>query len=172
MDYKKIVKNRELRLKLINLLRFIPDIPYLRIVYKIKTGRWLNLRHPVGFNEKMQWLKIYDRHPEYTDFVDKYKVRDIVSSSIGEEHLIPLLGHWEHYRDIDFSKLPDRFVLKCNHDSGSVKIVSDKASINHKEFECFFENRLCLHIEEADPDGSASLGFCFRLLRDYFPASS
>jgi len=142
MDYRNIIKNRELRLKIINLLRFIPDIPYLKMVYKIKTGRWLNLKHPRGFNEKMQWLKIYDRHPEYSDFVDKYKVRNIVLSSIGEEYLIPLLGHWAHYRDIDFSKLPDKFVLKCNHDSGSVKIVLDKANINHKEFEDFFENRL------------------------------
>lgn len=112
------------------------------MVYFIKTGKQLHLDNPVGFNEKLQWLKIYDRHPEYSDYVDKYKVRQIVAQQIGEEHLIPILGHWEHYRDIDFASLPNEFVLKCNHDSGSVKIIHSKDSINHEVFERFFENRL------------------------------
>ena len=145
MDYKKIFKNREFRLKLINCLRFIPTKPYLKMVYKIKTGKKLNLKNPVGFNEKLNWLKVNDIHPEYTDYVDKIKVREIVKEKLGEDICFPLLGQWERYEDIDFETLPDRFVLKCNHDSGSVKIVKDKSAINHKEFARFFKSRLKLN---------------------------
>jgi len=129
-------------LKLINCLRFIPTKPYLKMVYRIKTGKKLNLKNPVGFNEKLNWLKINDVHPEYTDYVDKIKVRDIVKEKLGEDICFPLLGQWERYEDIDFSKLPDQFVLKCNHDSGSVKIVKDKSTINHEEFAKFYKSRL------------------------------
>ena len=142
MDYKKIFKNREFRLKLINCLRFIPTKPYLKMVYRIKTGKKLSLKNPIGFNEKLNWLKINDIHPEYTDYVDKIKVREIVKEKLGEDICFPLLGQWERYEDIDFSTLPDSFVLKCNHDSGSVKIVKDKSTIDHKEFAEFFKSRL------------------------------
>lgn len=141
-DYKKIFKNREFRLKLIEKLKFIPDKPYLKFVYKIKTGQKLNFKNPVGFAEKLNWLKIYDRHPEHTKLVDKLAVREHIANLIGDEHLIPLLGSWEHFDDIDFDTLPNEFVLKCNHDSGSVKIISDKNSINKKELKAFFEGRL------------------------------
>ena len=142
MDYKKIFKNREFRLKLINCLRFIPTKPYLKMVYKIKTGKKLNLKKPIGFNEKLNWLKLNDIHPEYTDYVDKIKVRDIVKEKVGEDICFPLLGQWEKYEDIDFEALPEQFVLKCNHDSGSVTIIKDKANINHKELSAFFKARL------------------------------
>ena len=142
MDYKKIFKNREFRLKLINCLRFIPTKPYLKMVYKIKTGKKLNLKNPVGFNEKLNWLKVNDIHPEYTDYVDKIKVREIIKEKLGEDMCFPLLGQWERYEDIDFDSLPDQFVLKCNHDSGSVKIIKDKSAIDHKEFAKFFKGRL------------------------------
>ncbi|MBR5900435.1 MAG: glycosyl transferase [Clostridia bacterium] len=142
MDYKKIFKKREMRLKLINCLRFIPTKPYLKMVYKIKTGKKLNLKNPVGFNEKLNWLKVNDVHPEYTDYVDKIKVREIVKQKLGEDICFPLLGQWEKYQDIDFNALPDKFVLKCNHDSGSVKVIKDKSQINHSEFKKFFNSRL------------------------------
>ena len=142
MDYKKIFKNREFRLKLINGLRFVPTKPYLKMVYKIKTGKKLNLKNPVGFNEKLNWLKVNDIHPEYTDLVDKIKVREYVQNTVGEDICFPLLGQWERYEDIDFQGLPEQFVLKCNHDSGSVKIVKDKTTINHEEFAKFFKSRL------------------------------
>ncbi len=145
MDYKKIFKNREFRLKLINCLCFIPTKPYLKMVYKIKTGKKLNLKNPVGFNEKLNWLKIHDITPYYTDYVDKIKVRDIIKEKLGEDICFPLLGQWERYEDIDFSKLPDQFVLKCNHDSGSVKIVKDKSTINYEEFAEFYKSRLKLN---------------------------
>ena len=142
MDYKKIFKDREFRLKLINCLGFLPTKPYLEMVYKIKTGKKLNLKNPIGFNEKLNWLKINDIHPEYTDCVDKVKVRDIIKEKLGEDICFPLLGAWEKYEDINFDSLPECFVLKCNHDSGSVKIVKDKSVIDHKEFAKFFKSRL------------------------------
>lgn len=146
MDYKKIFKNREFRLKLINCLRFIPTKPYLKMVYKIKTGKKLNLKNPVGFNEKLNWLKVNDVHPEYTDYADKIKVREIVKEKIGEDICFPLLGQWDRYEDIDFDSLPDQFVLKCNHDSASVNVVNDKSKINHKALKKFYKGRLKLNV--------------------------
>lgn len=142
MDYKKVFKNREFRLKLINCLRVIPTKPYLKIVYKIKTGKKLNLKNPVGFNEKLNWLKVNEKRAEYTDLVDKIKVRDYVKNKLGEDICFPLLGQWERYEDIDFERLPEQFVLKCNHDSGSVKIIKDKKEIDHKSFSKFYKSRL------------------------------
>ena len=82
MDYKKIFKNREFRLKLINCLRFIPTKPYLKMVYKIKTGKKLNLKKPTTFCDKMNWLKLNEIHPEYTQLVDKVGVRDYIKNKI------------------------------------------------------------------------------------------
>ena len=142
IDYKNLVRNREWRVKISNFLGFIPNRPYLKMVYYMKTGKRLNLDNPVGFNEKLNWLKVNDIHQEYTNYVDKYEVRSIVESTLGKGYMFPLLGVWDHYDDIDFSKLPCQFVLKCTHDSGSVKIVKDKSLINQKEFNEFFESRL------------------------------
>lgn len=145
MDYKKIFKNREFRLKLINCLRFIPTKPYLKMVYKIKTGRKLNLKNPKGFNEKLNWLKINDIHPEYTNLADKYLVRDYVTEKIGEGYSIPLLGAYRKFDDINFNELPEQFVLKCNHDSGSVKVIRAKSELTDKdikELRKFFKGRL------------------------------
>ncbi len=108
-------------------IRCIPDTVYLKFMYRKVTGKKLNLKNPKTFNEKLQWLKLYDRKPEYTRMVDKYEVRQYIKETIGEEYLIPLVGGpWGKFEDIDFSKLPDQFVLKCTHDSGSVAICKDK----------------------------------------------
>lgn len=96
-------------------------------------GKKLDLKNPQTFNEKLQWLKLYDRNPEYTKMVDKYEVRKYISEKIGEEYLIPLLGVWDRFDDIDFGKLPDRFVLKCTHDSGGIVICKDKSKLNIEE---------------------------------------
>lgn len=133
IDYKIIIRNRDLRLKLIYMLRFIPTKPYLRLVYWAKTGKKLDLKNPVGFNEKENWLKLYDVHPEYTQLADKYRVREYIKDQIGEEHLFPLLGKWDKFEEIDFDKLPNQFVLKCNHDSGSVKVIRDKSQLTEEE---------------------------------------
>ena len=93
----------------------------------------LNLKEPQTFNEKIQWLKLYDRKPEYSNMVDKYEVRKYITEKIGEEYLIPLVGVYEKFEDINFEKLPDQFVLKPNHTSGNVFICTDKSNINYNK---------------------------------------
>lgn len=110
---------------------FEEDYPYiLKKWYKRRTGKTLNLENPKTFNEKMQWLKIYDSTPVKTKLADKYEVRQWVKEKIGEEYLIPLLGVWDSFDDINFSSLPDKFVLKANHGSHWNIIVKDKSKLN------------------------------------------
>ncbi len=107
--------------------KFIPDEPYVRICYRIQMGKRLELDPPRTFNEKLQWLKLHDRRPEQTRWVDKYEVRKLIAGLVGEDHLFPLLGVWDRAEDVDFDRLPDRFVLKCTHDSGGTVICRDKS---------------------------------------------
>lgn len=106
------------------------DEEYLKRMFKAKTGRNLDLDNPQTYNEKLQWLKIHDHNPEYTVMVDKYAVKEYVAKRIGEQYIIPTLGVWERFEDIDFDKLPDQFVLKCTHDSGGLIICKDKAKLD------------------------------------------
>lgn len=99
---------------------------YLRVFFFLRMGWRLNLKKPSTFNEKLQWLKLYGYKPIYTQMVDKYGVRELVAERIGEDKLIPLLGVWSSFDEIDFDKLPNQFVLKATHDSGSVVICKDK----------------------------------------------
>lgn len=109
----------------------VPDKPYLQMMYWLNIGKKLNLKHPVTFNEKLQWLKLYNRKPEYTIMVDKVKAKEYVAKIIGEEHIIPTLGVWDDPDDIDFDALPDKFVLKCNHNSGTgMYICKDKRKLD------------------------------------------
>ena len=106
--------------------RRLPDALHLKIIFRITMGYPLNLRNPRTFSEKLNWLKLYGHPEQYTDLVDKYGVRQYIADTIGEEYSIPLLGVWDKFEEIDFSKLPDQFVLKCTHDSGSCVICTDK----------------------------------------------
>ena len=110
----------------------MPDDEYLKKAWKTKMGTELNLDAPQTFNEKLQWLKLYDRKPEYTTMVDKYAVKQYVADIIGEEHIIPTLGVWDKFDDIDFNILPNQFVLKCTHDSGGLVICRDKQHFDVK----------------------------------------
>lgn len=110
--------------------KLVPDRLYLEHRYRRLMGKRLNLNPPVTYNEKLNWLKLYDRNPLYTQLADKLAVRDYVSEKIGEEYLVPLLGIWDSPEDIDFAKLPDCFVLKCTHDSESAVICKDKSTLN------------------------------------------
>lgn len=112
---------------------WMPDKLFIKLCYRCHLGKKLDLNDPKSYNEKLQWLKLYDRDPKYTDLVDKYKVREYVKDKIGEQYLIPLIGVWDSVEDIDFDNLPNRFVLKCTHDSGGVIICKDKVEINIKE---------------------------------------
>ena len=90
----------------------------------------MDLNNPRTFNEKMQWLKLYDHRPEYAKMVDKYEVKKYVADIIGEEYIIPTLGIWDSFDEIDFEGLPSQFVLKCTHDSGGLVICKDKDSLD------------------------------------------
>ena len=110
--------------------RIFSDSTILKARYFKVFNRSLNLKHPRTFNEKLQWMKIYDRDPRYTALSDKYQAKEIVSGIIGKEHVIPTLGVWDSFDQIDFDSLPDRFVLKCTHDSGGLVICRDRKELD------------------------------------------
>ena len=103
----------------------LPDRLYLKWLYRLKTGCKLNLAPPKTFNEKLQWLKLYNRRSEYTTMVDKYAVKGYVEKIIGKDYIIPTLGVWDKPDEIDWNSLPNKFVLKTTHDSGGVVICKD-----------------------------------------------
>lgn len=109
---------------------YCPDALFQKWDFYMMTGRKLNLRNPVTFQDKLQWLKLHNRNPLYTTLVDKYAVRKWVADKIGEKYLVPLYGVYNSFDEIDFDKLPNEFVLKCTHDSGSVVICKDKSSFD------------------------------------------
>ncbi len=113
---------------------WLPDKTYLQILYFLKVGKVLHLSNPKTFTEKLQWLKLYDRKPEYTMMVDKLAVKEYVNSIIGKEYIIPTLGVWDRPEDIDWDSLPEKFVLKTTHGGGSVGVVicRGKSTLNHK----------------------------------------
>lgn len=106
------------------------DERYLRLKYRVNMGKKLNLNNPQTYNEKLQWLKLYDRKDIYTTMVDKYAVKDYVAKIIGEDYMIPTLGVWNSFDEINFDKLPEQFVLKCTHDSGGLVICTDKTKLD------------------------------------------
>ncbi len=111
----------------------ISDKNFLKIKYRYIMNKKLNLKNPKTFNEKLQWLKLYDRNPMYTKMVDKYEVRKYIEEKIGKEYLIPLIGVYDRFEDIDFNKLPNQFVIKCNHDSGGLVICKNKKNLDIKK---------------------------------------
>lgn len=107
------------------------DKRFIEKKYELHLNKRLNTDNVSTFNEKLQWLKLYERKPEYTTMVDKYKVREYISKKIGEEYLIPLFGVWDNPDEIDFNALPNKFVLKCNHNSGlGMCICKDKSNLD------------------------------------------
>ncbi len=111
----------------------MPDEEFLKRKYKCLMLHDLNLDNPVCFNEKLQWLKLYYKKPEFVKLVDKVAVKDYVAEKIGPEHIIPTLGVYDRFEDIDFDKLPDQFVIKCTHDSASTLVCSDKKTFDFKK---------------------------------------
>ena len=100
-----------------------PDKMYLRMLYFLEMKKSLNLKNPVTFNEKLQWLKLHDHNPLYTKMVDKYEVKSVVATIIGENYIIPTIAVWDRIEDIDWEQLPDKFVLKTTHDGGGMGVV-------------------------------------------------
>ena len=123
-------------------LRFLPDKIYIKLYYRFRVGRALNTANPSTLNEKMQWLKFNYRGPLQSIVSDKLLVRDYVAQKIGKEYLIPLLGSWETYDEINFNDLPNKFVLKCNHDSGGLVLCMDKNKSNYKKTKYKIEKSL------------------------------
>lgn len=112
---------------------FISDKVYLDVLFRATFSRRIDWDNPTTFNEKLQWMKVYYRKPSMTQMVDKCAVKAIVKDLIGEMHVIPTIGLWDAFDDIDFDELPSQFVLKCTHDSGGLIIVKDKDKLNRKE---------------------------------------
>ncbi len=112
-------------LRLCGLFRAMPDETYLKVTYWFHFLKFLDLKHPKTFNEKLQWLKLHNRNIDYVRMVDKFEVKKYVADKIGEEYIIPTLGVWERVEDIAWNALPKQFVLKCTHDSGSVCVCKD-----------------------------------------------
>lgn len=102
----------------------------VKISYWLTMGKKLDLNHPKSFNEKMQWLKVHNRHAEFTPMVDKAEAKEIAKNLMGEEYVVPTYGVWDSFEDIDWDKLPEQFVLKCTHNSGGTIICRDKSSFD------------------------------------------
>lgn len=122
----------------------IDDEKYLKIKYRYLLNRKLNLNNPQSFNEKLQWLKLHKQNPEYSKLVDKFEVKEILKNELKglDINFIKTLGIYDNFEQIDFNKLPQQFVIKCTHDSGSYKIIKDKGKINYKELSNFYKKKL------------------------------
>lgn len=121
-----LIKNNrdEFMLQIVRRFNFLlPDKCYIKLFYRYKMGRKLDLKNPQRFTEKLQWLKLYNRKPEYTMMVDKYAVKDYISKIVGEKYVIPTLGIWNSPEEIDWESLPDQFVLKTTHGGGNTGVV-------------------------------------------------
>ena len=108
----------------------LPDELFLKVVFRYKVGYWPNLKNPRSYNEKLQWLKLHDKHPEYSAMVDKIEAKKYVASVIGDKYIIPTLGTWNSVDDIDWESLPNQFVIKVTNDSGGIVVCKDKSKLD------------------------------------------
>ena len=144
-NLKRMFVDKKFRFNILvsrNILFWKSDESIIKKQYYNAFGKKLNLENPQTFNEKLQWLKLYDRKPEYTQMVDKHEVKKYVADKIGEEYIIKTLGVWDKFDDIDFSTLPKQFVLKTTHDSGGVVICKDTATFDIKSAKAKLEKSL------------------------------
>ena len=137
MDYKKIIKSRNLRINILNFLSFIPDKIMLKIQYRIKTQRRLDLKEPKRYTEKVQWYKLYYKNPLMVKCVDKYEVRDYIKEKGFEKILLKCLGIYEKVEDIVWKNLPKQFVIKDTLGAGgtSVIVIEDREKMDKKKIE-------------------------------------
>ncbi len=108
----------------------LPDEIYLRWLFRLKMGYKLNLKAPRTYNEKLQWLKLNDIHPEYAKLVDKIDAKNFVEQKIGAKYIIPTIGTWDNVNDIEWDNLPEKFVIKCTNDSGGIVVCKDKSRLD------------------------------------------
>lgn len=138
-EYKRILKNKNLRYRILSLLRFVPDKAMLQLQYRVKFGRKLNLKSPERFTEKIQWYKLNYKNPEMPRCSDKYLVREYVKEKGLEHILTDLYGVFEKPEDICLDQLPDKFVLKLSNGSGTNVICTNKAELSEEEVICSFK---------------------------------
>jgi len=117
-----------------------PDKAFIKWNFKIRNGFSLNLKNPVTFQDKLSWMKLYYHDPAHTTMVDKYAVRKLIANTIGEEYLVPMLGVYDSFDEIDFDALPDQFVMKANHGSGWNIVVKDKEKFDVKSAKSKFDS--------------------------------
>ena len=120
----------------------MPDEEFLKKRYRKRLGRTLELSDPSTFSEKMQWLKLNNRRPEYAVMVDKFAAKNYVANILGDKYVTPTLGVWDHYAEIDFDSLPEKFVLKCTHNSGGLMICNDRKTVDWDKGRKQIENAL------------------------------
>lgn len=137
-----MVNKKKIMKKIKYSLKFLPDKIYIQLYYFAYFKKFINFKNPRTYNEKLNWLKLNDRNPQYTKLVDKYEVKKYIADIIGEEYIIPTLGIWENFDDIDFDTLPNQFVLKCTHDSEGIAIIKDKNKMNFIETRNKLENAM------------------------------
>lgn len=130
----------------------IPTRIYIKLVFRLQFGYKIDLSQPKTFNEKLNWLKLNDRKPIYSKMVDKLYVKELVASIIGDQYVVPCYGAWDDFNKIDFSKLPNKFVLKTNHDSSGATICKDKSNFNYnlykKKFTSLLKRNYFYHCRE------------------------
>ncbi|HFJ9299289.1 TPA: ATP-grasp fold amidoligase family protein [Bacillus paranthracis] len=134
MDYKKIIKNKELRFKVLHYMGFIPDSWMLKLQYRMKMGRNLNLKRPQRWTEKLQWYKIHYRTPLMTKCADKYEVREYIKSKGLEDILNKLYGVYDSVDQINLDSLPQKFVMKTTNGSGTNILCKDKSKLSLEKF--------------------------------------
>lgn len=133
MRKKEKINIRQLYLIILeHYFQWLPDRLFVRLLYRFTTGKCLHLKNPQSFSEKLQWLKLYVRNPKFTIMVDKYAVKDYVASILGQEYIIPTLGVWDSFEEIDWNSLPKSFVLKTTHGGGGMGVIicKDKATFD------------------------------------------
>ncbi len=123
---------RKIALARIGFYNSLSDEEFIKKIFEPSVGYPINLDNPVSYNEKLQWLKLHNRKPEYTRMVDKAAAKEYVAAVIGEEYIIQTIGVWDRFDDINFDAFPEQFVLKCTHDSGGIYICKDKRNFDKK----------------------------------------
>lgn len=139
---KKCVDYVENRLLHTSYGKKMDDEKYIKKCFKLKLGKELDLNNPKTFNEKLQWLKLYDRNTKYVEMVDKYLSKYYVEKRIGKAHVVPLYGVWDSFEEINFDELPEQFVLKTTHDCGGVVLCKDKNTFDRSRAKEFLDKHL------------------------------
>ena len=144
--YVRMLTDKKFRFSVLSKYGFynwMSDEAHIRKRFQLAFGRELDLENPVTFNEKLQWLKLYDRKPEYSTMVDKYEAKRLIADRVGEEYVVPVVGGpWSSFEEIDFSLLPDQFVLKTTHDCGGVFVCKDKNTFDKEKARRFLNQHL------------------------------